>query len=118
MGLMIIFSIIQTFVGIIIILLIESRIFAKLRCKNCCNSAKIGEIPDKSFLNEVLRLFSFLNFNFQKKINCLKIKKKLDADVLAEYKRIENSDLKSLSSNEPVKILISLYLNHFKKRFH
>ena len=53
MGLMIIFSILQAVFGIVVLLVIESRIFPKLK-SNCCQRATIGD-SEQAFLNEVLK---------------------------------------------------------------
>ena len=54
MGLMIIFSILQAVFGIVVLLVIESRIFPKLKSNICRQRATIGD-SEQAFLNEVLK---------------------------------------------------------------
>ena len=63
MGLMIIFSILQAIFGFIILLLIESRIFAKLKSMICVCKSTIGD-TEPVYLNEVWNFLICLNEGF------------------------------------------------------
>lgn len=57
MGLMIIFSVLQAIFGIIVLIIIESRIFSKLISKCNCRKSKISDSSEKNYLNEVIPIF-------------------------------------------------------------
>ena len=53
MGLMIIFSILQAVFGILVLLIIESRLYSRLKSKISCKNKKVSDVGDQSHLNEV-----------------------------------------------------------------
>ena len=67
MGLMIIFSVLQAIFGIIILIIIESRIFSKLIAKCSCRKSKISDSSEQNYLNEVIPIFNKKNVELLKR---------------------------------------------------